>query len=144
MKKFFGALVAASFVFAAVFASASVLPLVAGTGSIQASELANVTCQNTPVKLTYGTELAGTGQNQIDRVILSNIDATCYGDQAFVALFKNDPPYSGLTTGVDTWYNWGTISAPTITLTFGHTGDPTATKPLAIDVKHFNVMFSAQ
>jgi hypothetical protein len=150
MKKFFGALIAASFIFAAVFASASVLPLVAGTGSIQSSNLANVTCQNAQVTVKYGTELNGQGENQIASVTISGIESTCFGDQAAVNLFKNDPPYSGLNYGpanADVWIQWGTISASSITLPFGTNGvggTSTSPKPLAADVQHYNVMFSAQ
>jgi hypothetical protein len=145
MKKFFGALIAASFIFAAVFASASVLPLVAGTGSIQSSNLATVTCQNTPVSVTYGTELNGQGENQIASVSLHNIEAGCVGDQAEISLLQAEPPYSGLGgAGNMVWYAWGTIIAPgTTTLTFGGSGDPSP-KPLVADVHHFSVMFSAQ
>ena len=144
MKKFFGALIAASFVFAAVFASASVLPLVAGTGSIQSSNLATVTCQTAPVSVSYQTELNGQGENQIAAVILHGIQAPCVGDQAEVSLFQTDPPYSGLGgPGNMVWYSWDTIAAAgNITLHFG-AGFPSE-KPLVADVQHFSVMFSAQ
>jgi hypothetical protein len=143
MKKFFGALIAASFIFAAVFASASVLPLLAGTGSIQSSNLATVTCQNTPVSVTYGTQLNGQGENEIASVTLHNIEAGCVGDQAEISLFQTDPPYSGLGgPGNMVWYGWDTITASgNITLSMtAH--NPAA--PLAADVKHYSVMFSAQ
>ncbi len=126
MKKLFGAILVGSMIFGAVFVSASVLPLVPGTGSIQASDLATVTCQNNPVTVKYGTEVNGEGANQIASVTISGIESTCHGDQAAVNLFKNNPPYSGLNygtpplfTGVDIWIQWGTINGPSITLPFG-------------------------
>jgi hypothetical protein len=145
MKKFFGALIAASFVFAAVFASASVLPLVAGTGTVQSSDLATVTCQNTPVSVTYHTELNGQGENQIAAAILHGIEAPCVGDQAEISLFQADPPYSGLGgPGNMVWYAWDTITAAgNITLNFGLPSFH-SDKPLVADVKHFSVLFSAQ
>jgi hypothetical protein len=145
VKKLFGALIVGTMVAGAVFASASVLPLVPGTGSIQSSNLATVTCQNTPVSVTYGTELNGQGENQIASVTLHNIQAGCVGDQAEISLFQQDPPYSGLGgPGNMVWYSWGTIGATgNITLTFGGSGDPSP-KPLVADVKHYSVMFSAQ
>jgi hypothetical protein len=143
MKKFFGALIAASFIFAAVFASASVLPLVAGTGSIQSSNLATVTCQTAPVSVTYTTQVNGQGDNEIASVILHGIQAGCVGDQAEITLYQSDPPYSGLGgPGNMVWYGWDTITASgTITLSMT-THNPAA--PLAADVKHFSVLFSAQ
>lgn len=91
----------------------------------------------------YQTELNGQGENQINSVTISGIEASCYTDQAVITLFKNDPPYSGLSYGVNAWTQWGTISGPSITLTFGGapSGDP---KPLVADVAHYNVMFSSQ
>lgn len=144
MKKLFGAIIVGTMVFGAILVSASQLPLVGGTGSIQSSSLADVTCQSTPVSVTYQTELNGQGENQIAAVILHNIQAGCVGDQAEISLFQQDPPYSGLGgAGNMVWYSWATITAPgTITLGFGGTWP--SPKPLVADVKHFSVMFSAQ
>jgi hypothetical protein len=144
MKKLFGALLAGGLLFGAVFASASQLPLVAGTGSIQSSSLATVTCQTAPVSVKYGTELNGQGENQIASVTLSGIQAGCVGDQAEISLFQTDPPYSGLGgPGNMVWYSWDTITAAgSITLHFG-AGFPSE-KPLVVDVQHYSVMFSAQ
>jgi hypothetical protein len=144
LKRLFGAIIVGTMVAGAVFASASALPLVPGTGSVQSSVLASVTCQNTPIEVGYGVELNGEGENQIDHVILSNIDAACIGALASIQLLQADPPYSGLGgPGNMVWYSWDTITAAgTMNLYFG-TGHPSP-KPLVREVNHFNLMFSGQ
>lgn len=142
LKKLFGALLAGGLLFGAVFASASQLPLVAGTGSIQSSTLASVTCQSTSVHVTYLTQLNGVGVNEIKSVTLSPIDSGCQGDQAEISLFQADPATDSLgSPGHMVWYGWGTISGTSITLDMS---THNAALPPVLDVQYFTVMFSAQ
>lgn len=143
MKKLFGAIILGTMIFGAVFASASVLPMVNGTGTLQSTDNFSVSCQNTPLKLTYHTLITGTGVNSVLNAVLSNIDASCVGNQALVQLLKTATgPYSSTSI----WYSWATITAAgSITLPFapGDTFGNTAYPPVA-DVNFANVMFSSQ
>jgi hypothetical protein len=144
MKKLFGALLAGGLLFGAVFASASQLPLFAGTGSIQSSTLASVTCQSAQVHVTYTTQLNGQGVNEIKTVTLSPIDSGCWGDQAEISMFQADPSAGSLgSPGHLVWYGWDTIplNATSITLNMA-THNPAL--PPVLDVQYFSVMFSAQ
>jgi hypothetical protein len=134
MKKFFGALIAASFVFAAVFASASTLTVAGATiqnGTISA------TCQTDPVVVSYLTQVNGSGVNEVTSVKLSGIDGACYGKSADIALIYN----TTLGSGVTAFNLWGTLDAAPSTSFSTNTGanHSSLPAPLSSQVNWVNV-----
>lgn len=110
MKRLIGAILVGTFVFAGVFASASILPLSGGT--VQAGSL-DVTCQTNAVKVSYLTQLNGSGVNEIVSVTLSNIDAACQGKWADIALITSPLPYGSGVTATNLWGLLDTDSSTT-------------------------------
>lgn len=124
MKKLFGAILVGTMIFGAVFASASVLPVAGGTvqeGVVQAS------CQTNPIKVSFLTQVNGSGVNEIVSVTLSNVDPACQGKWADIALVTNYVMPIG--SGTTAFNLWGLLN-PTSSTTFptiagaNHSGPP--------------------
>jgi hypothetical protein len=129
VKKLFGAIVLGTVVFGAVMVSASALPLAPDTGTIQSSTIMDVSCQDSPVQIGWLTELNGQGENQVTAVVLSNIDAACYGKWADVGVWAGEPPFSGISA-VNTWGTLDSDSSTTLNFT---------TKPLSKNIDNVAV-----
>ena len=137
MKKLLGALVVGTAVFGAVIVSASNLPLVNGTGVIQAGGATGLACQTTPVKIGYTTQINGQGLDEVTGVVLSNIDAACYGKWADVSVMPA-PPYGGGVPWIASgWGNLDSDSSTTFDL-------QSTTNPLASDVGNVQVAIRDQ
>jgi hypothetical protein len=122
VKKLFGAIILATMVAGVVFVSASSLPVVGGT--IQAGNVANVSCQTNPLTVSYKTQLNGSGVNEVTDVVLSGVDQACQGKSADIALITSALPYG---SGVTAYNIWGTLdgdSSTTFHLGLGGSGTP--------------------
>jgi hypothetical protein len=107
LKKLLGAIVVATAIFGAVFASASNLPVQGGT--IQAGGLVGLACQPaaSPITVAYTTQIQGDGLDHVTGVILKGIDAACMNKWADVSLMPN-PPFAGGVPWIAS--GWGTIT----------------------------------
>ncbi|MHB8959718.1 MAG: hypothetical protein ACYDAN_08835 [Candidatus Limnocylindrales bacterium] len=142
MKKLFGAIIVATMIFGAVFASASALNVTGGT--IQ-NGMVNVTCQQGPIAVSYKTQVNGSGVNEVTDVTLSGVEGACYTKSADIALIKTKI----LGSGVSAYNIWGKLdSAPSTTFHLGLggssavAGDSGSPLPLSSSIEWVNVQIA--